>query len=416
MNTTYEQTQSIIPGVGILVVDDEPDAVVEMVDIIDDMGYPVYSATNAFEAQEQIRTRPEIGIVITDIRMPGQDGFALADSITRSGRPIEIVGVSGHAGKEVFKKAIGSKFVDMLEKPLDPIALAISVERARSQHVLRHDEKIEAIQAFDVMEAVNRRAKSVSRSLANLEGRLAVDRQTARNFVDQIAGDVQGISLPLSDLASGLDNGGLEKQFVANEVQQVSDQLLQYLDKLRSPASAESYLGMRWHSVTVNEIMEAVISRLGKTVKERRTRLVYDIEQKMMTYDVDGRMQNLYVNKERFVRGLYEVVENAVLYSPQASEVKIAIRQVAPWIVISIHDNGVGMDEQMTAPALAPFTPLRPRLGEMLKSSGQGLAEASLMALMHGGKLTIEGTKGEGTTVTFWLPDSLRHDGGALNN
>jgi signal transduction histidine kinase len=144
--------------------------------------------------------------------------------------------------------------------------------------------------------------------------------------------------------------------------------------------------------------------------------LVYDIEQKMMTYDVDGRMQNLYVNKERFVRGLYEVVENAVLYSPQASEVKIAIRQVAPWIVISIHDNGVGMDEQMTAPALAPFTPLRPRLGEMLKSSGQGLAEASLMALMHGGKLTIEGTKGEGTTVTFWLPDSLRHDGGALNN
>ncbi|NQV31268.1 MAG: response regulator [Phycisphaeraceae bacterium] len=416
MNTTTERTQSIIPGVSILVVDDEPDAVVEMVDIIEDMGYPVYSATNAFEAQEQIRTRPEIGIVITDIRMPGQDGFALADSITRSGRPIEIIGVSGHAGKAVFKKAIGSKFVDMLEKPLDPMTLTISVERARSQHVLRHDEKIEEIQAFDVMEAVTRRAKSVSRSLANLEGRLAVDRQTARNFVDQIAGDVQGISLPLSDLASGLDNGVLENQFVANEVQQISDQLLQYLDKLRSPASAESYLGMRWHSVTVSEILEAVISRLGKTVKERRTRLVYDIEHKLMTYDVNGGMQNLYVNKERFARGLYEVVENAVLYSPQSSEIKIAIRQEAPWIVISIHDTGVGMDEQMTAPALAPFTPLRPRLGQMLKSSGQGLAEASLMALMHGGKLTIEGTKGEGTTVTFWLPDSLRHDGGALNN
>ena len=416
MNTVSEQIQSSNPVSSILVVDDDPDAVIEMVDIVDDMGYPVHFAQNSFEAQEKIETKPEICVVITDIRMPDQDGFALANSITQSGRPIEIIGVSGHAGKAEYKNAIASRFIDMLEKPLDPLAMVIAVERALGQYMLRRDEKIEAIQTSDAMDQVNRRAKSVSRSLASLEGRLAVERQTARNFVDQIAGDIRGISLSLSDLAYGLDNGVLEKQFAAGEVQQVSDQLSQYLDKLRSPASAGRYLGMRWQSVTANQILETVISRLKKTVKEHRTRLVYDIEQKMMTYDVEGRMQNLYVNKERFVCGLYEVVENAVLYSPLASEVKIEIRLEAPWVVISVHDNGVGMDSQMTAPALAPFTPLRPKLGQMLKSSGQGLAEASLMALMHDGKLTIEGTKGEGTTVTFWLPDSLRHDGRSLNN
>lgn len=415
MNTAMERLQNASACDSILVVDDDPDAVAEMSDILDETNYEILSTTDAFEARELIKTRPEIGVVVTDIRMPGQDGFALAASLNQSAHPIEIIGVSGHAGKAEFKKAIGSRFVDMLEKPLDPIALILSVERARSLLELRHNEEADAKRGF-ADASVIRRSKAVSRSLANLKNRLAVERQIARNFVDQIVGDVQGISLPLSDLAGGLENGVLENLFVAKEMQQVSNQLLRYLEKLRSPLSADDYLGMRWQSVTINEILEAVVRRLEKPVKERQTRLVYDIEQKMVTYDANGHMQNLYVNKERFVRGMYEVVENAILYSPLHSEVKIAIHQEAPWVVISVQDNGVGMDDQMTGPALAPFTPLRPALDQMLKSSGQGLAEASLMALMHGGELSVEGTKGIGTTVTFRLPESLRHNGKALSN
>jgi CheY-like chemotaxis protein len=65
-------------GVAVLVVDDEVDACELVRDLLTEHGHEVVMATSGPAALAEIEERPgHFGLVLTDIRMPGMDGFAL---------------------------------------------------------------------------------------------------------------------------------------------------------------------------------------------------------------------------------------------------------------------------------------------------------------------------------------------------
>ncbi len=74
----------------------------------------IATAENGIEGEQLIR-RLEPDIVITDIRLPGQDGLSM---IERTGITHAIV-LSGHADFSFMRKAIQLGIVDYLKKPLD---------------------------------------------------------------------------------------------------------------------------------------------------------------------------------------------------------------------------------------------------------------------------------------------------------
>jgi CheY-like chemotaxis protein len=61
-----------------LVVDDEPDALGSTAQIMELMGYEVLTAVNVEQALEIIGRVPEIDLLMTDVVMPGIDGYTLA--------------------------------------------------------------------------------------------------------------------------------------------------------------------------------------------------------------------------------------------------------------------------------------------------------------------------------------------------
>ena len=63
----------IMPPYKVLIVDDEPDIVEEVVEQLEDDGLTCLSAFNAQTAMDLVRTDPEIGVIVTDIRMPGME-------------------------------------------------------------------------------------------------------------------------------------------------------------------------------------------------------------------------------------------------------------------------------------------------------------------------------------------------------
>jgi CheY-like chemotaxis protein len=62
----------------ILVVDDEPLIRCAAADCLRDAGYLILEADDGEEAMAFLNENPEIGVLFTDINMPGMDGFALA--------------------------------------------------------------------------------------------------------------------------------------------------------------------------------------------------------------------------------------------------------------------------------------------------------------------------------------------------
>lgn len=76
----------------VLVVEDEPLIMADVVCNIEDAGFDVIVAYNADQAIKLLETRPEIKIVVTDVEMPGSmDGFKLAAAVRQRWPPVELI-------------------------------------------------------------------------------------------------------------------------------------------------------------------------------------------------------------------------------------------------------------------------------------------------------------------------------------
>ncbi len=124
----------------ILVVEDERYVRESLTVFLDDMGFRVLSAENGQIGLEQFRNqRPDI--VMTDLRMPVMDGFALVEAIAAESEFTPIVVVSGVGEVNEAVRAMRLGAWDYLSKPIGnleelQIMLERSLERARTKYEL----------------------------------------------------------------------------------------------------------------------------------------------------------------------------------------------------------------------------------------------------------------------------------------
>jgi CheY-like chemotaxis protein len=104
----------------VLIVEDEFLLRMDGADMIAAAGFEVVEAANADEAIEILESRRDIGVVFTDIQLPGSmDGLKLARAVRGRWPPIKIVATSGHVGVVVEADLPeGGRF---LPKPYSPI-------------------------------------------------------------------------------------------------------------------------------------------------------------------------------------------------------------------------------------------------------------------------------------------------------
>jgi two-component system, response regulator PdtaR len=81
----------------VLIVEDEFLIALGAADLVQSAGYNTVEVSNADDAVCILEDRPDIGIVFTDIRMPGSmDGLELAHCIRNRWPPVKIIVTSGH--------------------------------------------------------------------------------------------------------------------------------------------------------------------------------------------------------------------------------------------------------------------------------------------------------------------------------
>jgi two-component system cell cycle response regulator CpdR len=82
----------------VLVVDDEPLVLVVAVDMLEDLGCEVIAASNGHEALEKLSAEPRVEVLITDIDMPGMDGYELVDAAMKVRDSLKVIMLSGRPG------------------------------------------------------------------------------------------------------------------------------------------------------------------------------------------------------------------------------------------------------------------------------------------------------------------------------
>lgn len=80
----------------VLVVEDEPLVRIVAADAIADRGIMTWEAGDALEALQVLDKHPDIGLVVTDVSMPGDmDGLDLAKTVTRNRPDVSVIVTSG---------------------------------------------------------------------------------------------------------------------------------------------------------------------------------------------------------------------------------------------------------------------------------------------------------------------------------
>ena len=113
----------------VLLVDDEEDLRQSLKQGLELTGQDVIETADADYALEQI-TRQFYGVLVTDIRMPGQDGFAVMRKAFEIDPALPVVLITGHGDVPLAVEAMRAGAYDFLEKPFSVASLASVIERA----------------------------------------------------------------------------------------------------------------------------------------------------------------------------------------------------------------------------------------------------------------------------------------------
>jgi FixJ family two-component response regulator len=120
----------------VALIDDDKSARTSLARLIKTTGIELVSFSSALEFLEH-PIRNQVDCVVTDVRMPGVDGFKLQETLANTLPYLSIVFITGHGDIPMTVKAIQGGAVDFLEKPVDDEALLEAIhrasERSRSQ-------------------------------------------------------------------------------------------------------------------------------------------------------------------------------------------------------------------------------------------------------------------------------------------
>ncbi|MBU4209513.1 MAG: response regulator [Proteobacteria bacterium] len=153
----------------------------------------------------------------------------------------------------------------------------------------------------------------------------------------------------------------------------------------------------------INELIEKCSDMFGRTRKETRIHTIFQKDVCAVEIDqsqIEQVLLNLFVNAWHAMPeggDIFIHTKNVTLDDEDVMHYGI---KPGKYVMVSVTDTGVGMDEETQQHIFEPFFTTK-KLG---RGTGLGLASAYGIIKNHGGIINVNSKKGEGTTFNFHLP------------
>lgn len=127
-------------------------------------------------------------------------------------------------------------------------------------------------------------------------------------------------------------------------------------------------------------------------------------EKKNINIKIDLEMElSAKLNQSLMQQALVNLIDNAIKYSPEGSEIVVAARQVEDEISIDVQDQGPGISQEHHERLFERFYSVDKARSKELGGSGIGLAIVKHIARAHGGRESVISQPGEGSTFSIVL-------------
>ncbi|MBK7856242.1 MAG: hybrid sensor histidine kinase/response regulator [Bacteroidetes bacterium] len=361
---------SAVTPIKILLVDDIPENLLTLENIIEDESRLLIKAFSGNEALKIIMEE-SIDLVLLDIQMPEMDGVEVAQLLRNNSKTkhIPIIFVSAIARSErppLDGFQLGT--VDFIPKPLDidetrkKVAMyeLLCRERHATKHYIKQTEKLtEQLEKFIYITSHDLNAPV--RAIDNLADWLKEDLGDKVN--DEIA---ENLSL------------------LKNRVKRLDILLNGLLDYSRT--------------TKLNEDEQLIFA--GDAIKESFDAIEGSKEFNISLNNVEAEFVG---NRKKITRVFFEIFKNSIIHHPEKrGNIKVDCVTSGSFIEFIITDDGSGIKPQHANVVFDLFHTLQPK--DVVSTAGVGLTIAKKLIEETGGKIWINPTLKKGTAVHFTLP------------
>jgi signal transduction histidine kinase len=388
----------------ILLVDDTPENLVSLEAALAGLGEDLVMAQSGKEALRHL-LNDDFAAILLDVRMPEMDGFETAELIRSRprSRQIPILFLTGYRNEEHLFRGYDLGAVDFLFKPIVPEVLrskvAVFVELSRSNAKLRQQADALRKQAEDL----HRVEQEVRRLNTSLEARVLERTEELLRSNEELQ---QFAYVASHDLREPLRTVSIYAQLLAKRYQGRldgdGDQFIQFI--VQNAARMETLVhdlldfsridvrGMDFFARTAcDSALDDAIANIRPLVAESGAVVTRDPLPYVMgdAVQLTRLFQNLLVNSIKY-------------RNSDVPRIHIGSRENGEEHLISVKDNGIGIDPQYAEKVFGIFRVLQPR--DRSSGSGMGLAICRKIVTRHAGRIWVESELGQGATFYWTIP------------
>jgi PAS domain S-box-containing protein len=289
-----------------------------------------------------------------------------------------------HDGVEAEPQQLPARLAMTTGKPVEPDEFEIVFEDGRRLYML--------IGAVPLLDSAGDIRGAVAVGADITEQKLQIDIKD--EFIGMVSHELR---TPLTVIIGALNTARDER--ISKEEKK---ELLQ-----EATSSAESLASILSNMLELSRYQAGRLKLEKKPVKisnvaekaTQRARRKYDTHN--ITMDIVDKTPDVNVDAGRIEQVLYNLLENALKYSPAGSKVRIFGRQEKEDLVVGVGDQGAGIPPEDQKKLFEPFSRLK---DSDTSGIGLGLVVCKRLVEAHGGRIWVESTPGQGSTFLFTIP------------
>ena len=372
----------------ILYVDDEEKSLKYFVRAFKEQ-FRIFTATNAQDGLKVLEEhKEEIGLLMTDQRMPGEKGVWLLERARQLRPQIIRILATAYADMEAAIAAVNTGAIyKYVTKPWDPPELENTLKRGLEFFMVQRERDQLLREKMSVLHNMMIADRIVSLGLlaAGLSHHIRNSLVAVKTFLDLAPAKMEEEKMDLT----GLRNPDFWKEYYQNvqgQVEKINNMLKDLWTASETPAF---------------EFRDQV--QLQTVVAEVSSQLKDGFEAKSLQLDrqVPSDLPVLHVDKPKFYRLFELLLKDEIASVPAGCRVTIKAKVAdAQHVEIEVSDNGPGLPKEALRLVFDPFV-IR---SDTPMEYGIHLMACYFIVHHHGGRIDARSENGQGTTFTLRMP------------
>ncbi len=398
---------------GILIVDDTPNNLRLLAQVLSERGYKVRVADDGPRALESVQANPP-DLILLDIIMPGMDGYEVCRRLKAEAatRDIPVIFISAlDATKDVIT-ALTAGGVDHITKPFQPEEVLARVQthlalRNAQRHLEEKTKQIEYVNAELEREIAEHKSELLARAQAEAKLQEYARALEARNaeldaFAHTVAHDLKNPLVGLIEYSRMLETSyttmpPAEVEQCLYLMSQAARSMSGIIDELLLLSSVSRMEQVETRPVNMRSVVDAALKRLNA--------MIVASEANIKTPDA----WPIVVSYAPWITEVWaNYLSNAIKYGGTPPQIELGFDELdqvesgtPAYVRFWVRDNGSGLAPSDQARLFAEFS-----RGEETRTPGYGLGLSIVRRIVERlrGEVGVESEVDQGSRFWFTLP------------